>query len=524
MGNTETALPGDVETVLPGDPRYGDLSRGENLRFAGNPERIHVVSSTAEVIEAVRTAVREGKRLAVRSGGQCFEDFVTDPGVEVVIDLSGMAAVDFDRGRDAFVVEAGATLGQMYKLLFRRWGVTIPGGACLEVAAGGHILGGGYGPLSRRLGSVVDYLYGVEVVVVDASGEVRSVVATREPSDPHRDLWWAHTGGGGGNFGVVVRYWLRSPEGDAMSAGGGARPELLLPSPPSEVLIKATGFPWPQLDRAAFTRLVRNYGAWLEQHSGPESPYAGLFAFLALNRAEAGAVMLVARMDAAVPDAQRLLDECVAAMTEGVRAPSFGRSNTLPWLHSIRWPVVPGDDMIGRNKIKAAYMRQGFSPAQIEALHHHLTRSDYHNPGGVVALLAYGGKVNAVAPEATAVPQRDSIFKAAFTTTWQNPDEDDTHLRWIRELYRDVYAGTGGVPVPDGTSDGSYINYPDVDLADEEWNTSGVPWHTLYYKDAYPRLQEAKARWDPRDVFHHALSIRPATGNGEHGKSEHGEG
>ena len=39
----------------------------------------------------------------------------------------------------------------------------------------------------------------------------RSVVATRESSDPNRDLWWAHTGGGGGNFGVVTRYWFRSP-------------------------------------------------------------------------------------------------------------------------------------------------------------------------------------------------------------------------------------------------------------------------------------------------------------------------
>jgi FAD/FMN-containing dehydrogenase len=53
------------------------------------------------------------------------------------------------------------------------------------------------------------------------------------------------------------------------------------------------------------------------------------------------------------------------------------------------------------------------------------------------------------------------------------------------------------------------INHPDVDLADPEWNTSGVPWHTLYYKDNYPRLQRIKSLWDPRNVFHHALSIRP---------------
>jgi len=54
-----------------------------------------------------------------------------------------------------------------------------------------------------------------------------------------------------------------------------------------------------------------------------------------------------------------------------------------------------------------------------------------------------------------------------------------------------------------------YGNHPGVDLADPEWNTSGVPWHMLYYKDNYPRLQRIKARWDPRNVFRHTLSICP---------------
>ena len=51
-------------------------------------------------------------------------------------------------------------------------------------------------------------------------------------------------------------------------------------------------------------------------------------------------------------------------------------------------------------------------------------------------------------------------------------------------------------------------NHPDIDLADAALNTSGVPWHTLHYEGSYPRLQRIKARWDPGDVFRHALSIR----------------
>jgi len=70
---------------------------------------------------------------------------------------------------------------------------------------GGHVMGGGHSFVSREHGMTVDHLYGVEVVVVDESGTARRVVATREPSDPNHELWWAHTGAGGGNFGIVTR-------------------------------------------------------------------------------------------------------------------------------------------------------------------------------------------------------------------------------------------------------------------------------------------------------------------------------
>lgn len=64
--------------------------------------------------------------------------------------------------------------------------------------------------------------------------------------------------------------------------------------------------------------------------------------------------------------------------------------------------------------------------------------------------------------------------------------------------------------MPREVCDGAMIFHRDVDLADPEWNTSGVPWHWLYYKDNYPRLQRIKSRCDPGNVFRHALSIRPA--------------
>jgi FAD/FMN-containing dehydrogenase len=62
--------------------------------------------------------------------------------------------------------------------------------------------------------------------------------------------------------------------------------------------------------------------------------------------------------------------------------------------------------------------------------------------------------------------------------------------------------GTGGHVA------GCFINHPDADLLDATLHPSTVPWSTLYYQGGYARLQRVKARWDPRNVFRHALSIR----------------
>ena len=160
-------------------------------------------------------------------------------------------------------------------------------------------------------------------------------------------------------------------------------------------------------------------------------------------------------------------------------------------------------------KGKDAFLRKRFTDRQIEIAHRYLTRTDYDVAGGMLGLATYGGHVNTVASDATASAQRDSILTTSCAAGWGNPNDEFRTIAWVRAFYRDLFADTGGVPVPGDICDGAMINHPDVDLADPEWNTSGVPWHTLYFKSNYAALQRVKRRWDPRNVFHHALSIRP---------------
>ena len=492
-------------TVDPRDPRYGDLRiKGVNQRFTADPERFHLAGSTEQVVGLVNSAVRAGKRITVRGGGHCCENLVGD-GAEVIIDLSEFHDISFDRKRNAFVVEAGATLREVFKTLYLGWGVTVPGGQCGEVGVGGHFAGGGYGPQSRQFGSVVDYLHAVEVVVVGRDGRARAVFASREENP---DLWWAHTGAGGGNFGVVTRYWLRDPK------ARGTDPARLLPRPPGVILASAMVWSWSQIDQAAFTRLLRNYGTFFERHSAPGDRFASLFGVLLAPRrtedADQSGFLISAELDGTLPDADALLAEFQSAITDGVPAPYTTPAARTPWLTNALSSGTNSES--GRYKQKSAYLRKRFTDEQAAISYRHLTEKPA--PAGaqeapMLWLLSYGGAVNAIRPDATAMPQRDSILKAIFLTQWTEEGADADGIHRVREYYRDMYAATGGVPVPGDASDGCYINYPDIDTADPEWNTSGVPWHTLYFKDNYPRLQRVKAAWDPRDVFHHALSIRP---------------
>ncbi|MFF4170676.1 FAD-binding oxidoreductase [Streptomyces sp. NPDC001744] len=491
--------------VGPDDRRYADLRRGTNQRWVGSPEQIRLVSTTDEVVGTVQEAVDSGRRLAVRSGGHCYEDFTTHEDIAVVLDLSGMTGVSYDAGRRAFAVLPGTPLGRVYESLYKGWGVYLPAGNCPSVAAGGHIQGGGYGSMSRRDGLAVDHLYGIEVVVVGADGKARAVTATREPDDPHRELWWAHTGGGGGNFGVVTRYWLRSPDAT------GAEPADQLPAPPREVWLSEVAWPWQDLNEARFTRLMWNHGDWHARNSAPDSPYTALFSQLKPFHKSAGAVVLDSLVDAGAPGAERMLRSYVDAVSAGVGVkPQVRQYRRVPWLHSTQWPGFTGPDPTVRFKGKSAYAKRTYTDEQIAAAYRHLTRDDFHNPGALLMIASYGGAVNRVPAHATAVPQRDSVLKYQVVSVWNDAADDAANIGWVRECYRDMFASTGGVPVPNDTNDGCFVNYADTDLGDPRWNTSGVPWHDLYYKGGYRRLQKAKAAWDPTGFFRHAQTIRPA--------------
>ncbi|MEO9220364.1 MAG: FAD-binding oxidoreductase [Mycobacteriaceae bacterium] len=476
-GPSSAGAPLPAVRVGPDDVRYPALTGGFNLRFTGTPAAVVVVSSPQQCLSAVRDALRAGQRITVRAGGHCYEGFVSDNPGGVIIDVSGMRRI-LSTPDGLVGLESGCTNWDVYERLYKAQGVTIPGGSCYSVGIGGHVVGGGYGLMSREFGLTVDYLAAVDVIVVDAQGRADLVHATAE--DPRTaDLFWAHTGGGGGSFGLITAYWFHD-----------------LPRPPEQVQLATVTWPWSGVDADAFATLVGGYGRWMSAHSAPGDPASTLFALLKLRHVSAEKLSMTVQASGTEP---AVLDDLLRAVSAGLPAaarPSTTR-RTLPWLAATQTLNGSGDNQ--RGKYKSAHLRREFPDDQVAAVHAALTDPAYSNPQALLQVDSYGCRINAIPPEATAVSQRSSVMKLQYQTYWTDAADDALNLGWMRRFYSSVYAGSGGEPKPDGINDGCYVNYPDVDLLD---------WPGLYFKDNYSRLQKAKAQWDPGDRFRHAQSVR----------------
>jgi hypothetical protein len=246
------------------------------------------------------------------------------------------------------------------------------------------------------------------------------------------------------------------------------------------------------------------------------SHYSSLFAILHLTRKAAEQVTLTVQN---AGSDRGPLDDFLAAMQTGLdqnrvrivapRVPVGWHhlvarttdARKMPWLEATQ--TLNGSGANQRGKYKSAYMKKGFPESQYETIWKWLTIENDQYPANSQALLqvdSYGCQVNAVAPEATAVPQRSSILKLQYQTYWTEPSQDQVNLNWINDFYHEMYGDRG--PWPDETFDGCYVNYCDSDLRD---------WRYLYYKDNYSRLQRVKWEWDRLNVFHHGQSIELLT-------------
>ena len=66
----------------------------------------------------------------VRSGGHCYEDFFANNPDGVILDLSMLSQTNPPGKGAPYTIGPGTQLWQAYVDLYKRYGVTLPGGTC----------------------------------------------------------------------------------------------------------------------------------------------------------------------------------------------------------------------------------------------------------------------------------------------------------------------------------------------------------------------------------------------------------
>ena len=497
------------------DPRFDVLKKGNNARFPDSAvpplSKIAICADGAECAAALQQIVSAGLRPTVKSGGHGYEDFWQNNPGGVLIDMSTHDTVD--KGKYGYRVGAGTMLGVAYAQLYKKFGVTMPGGSCYGVGSGGHISGGGYGVLSRLFGITSDWVTSMDIVTVDAHGKV---IERHIDKDHDADLWKACRGAGGGNFGIITNFYFEK-----------------LPTAPSEVADAGVSFAWSDLTEAKFTKLLMTYGDYLEGR-GKDKDTWGLFTMMGVSpaagpQARIGVHVQFCNLDGTANDLSVLHEffdsfkglNPLSNMGGGggrngqMMAPTLQNKEGRPYDVTKRlWYEATVSGGVGgggsRGKYKSAYMKKSFSAEECAAVFKFMKTPDAGALGSVMAIDSYGGAVNDTARLAdTSVSQRASVMKLQYQCYWRDKEQDAIHLKYMDDLYTAIYTGPQVGPEYQGTPmgprfEGCYMNYSDSDMLKYKF------WPELFYGtgELYPFLIAVKKKYDPNNVFHSSMSVR----------------
>jgi FAD/FMN-containing dehydrogenase len=448
----------DGEVVLSGSPAYELARKPFFARFHdSHPEAVVFCSSTSDVVEVLRFAVRSGVRPRSRSGGHCFAGRSAGDGI--VIDVSPIRSVEVADGYAR--IGAGARLGELYETLARA-GVTIPGGSCPSVGIAGLTLGGGLGILGRMFGVTSDSLEYAEIVLAD--GRIVECDAGHDA-----DLFWALRGGGAGCFGVVTRLQLRT------------RPTL-----------PATNFRlrWSHQHAA---RLIQAWQQWAPV--APDEVYAALLVSAAGAPDRSFSVELVGSDFGSESDAARRLDEFV---TYSGADPSSERRRHASFRDTIGfWAGLDATSEANLNAdpqalqsahvyFKSEFFRQPLPSEAIASLLANFATPRAAGEGRELDFTPWGGGYNRVAADATAFAHRAELFSLKQTLAIDpngSSAAEEAPRRWLEHSWLSVRPWGSGRVFP---------NFPDPALDDPG---------RAYYAGNYERLLRVKKRYDPDDVF-----------------------
>jgi len=450
LDQLDRALRGPL--LRPGQAGYGATRRPWNARFDDVlPRAVAQPLDTADVRAIVRWAVAHDERLAVRSGGHSYAGLSSTTGV--LVDLSRLSSVGALPGGRA-AVGAGATLGDVYDVLWTAGGRTIPAGSCPTVGVAGLALGGGHGFAARAFGLACDSLRAVRIVTAD--GQAHDVSAASRPN-----LFWALRGGGAGSFGIVTRLTFATRKVGTVTTFA-----LRWPWEAAADAIAT----WQSFMATAPDALSSVLALRVPATGGaPTVSVNGLF--LGPKPAATSALQGLVAVDPA-PAAVSVVQRTFAGATTYFAGGQAERRRIAGSSRVARAPLGPK----GRDAVVEAVDERNADPRL---------------RGGGIVLFAFGGAVGRVGRIATAYVHRDARFSLELLGLWTSPSPavETANLAWIRRARLALAPYTSGEALQ---------NYADRGLAG---------WKRAYYAENLERLVATKRAVDPANLFHHAQSI-----------------
>jgi FAD/FMN-containing dehydrogenase len=412
------------------------------------PALIARCRNVADIVDAVNLARETNLDVAVKGGGHNVAGRGTIDG-GLLIDLSLMKAIHVDPAARTARVQGGATWGE-YNRETQLHGLASTGGIISTTGVGGLTLGGGLGWLMAKYGLACDNLRSAQIVTADG----RVLTASK---DDNADLFWGIRGGGG-NFGIAASLeFALYPVGPTITGG-------------------LVAHPFPAARDAL--RFYRDTTA-----SAPDE--LTLFAGLIHTPDSANKIAgIIACHCGAVADG-----EAVVRPIKAFGPPMVDHLGPMPYsaLNQMLDAAYPKGAL---NYWKSSFLAT-LSDAAIETMIECYSRVP--SPMTGMVLEHFHGAATRAGVGDTAFPHRHNGYNLVITSEWIDPAETDRNIKWTRE----TFAAMQPFMAP-----GRYVNYLDVDEAGDPAADAYGPNHG--------RLRQLKARYDPANLFHINLNIKPA--------------
>ncbi|KAK1599342.1 glucooligosaccharide oxidase-like protein [Colletotrichum navitas] len=183
-------------TSFPGtNASFPDDIRSWQRRITPTPAGV-AWPRTADEVAAALACAREAKVLvAARDGGHCYGSYSL-PNAGLTINMTNFQEVSYDESTGLLTYGGGALVSPVVSWLWKTHGARFPHVRANMVGLVGSSIGGGFGSLSRMLGTPMDYLEGATYMLYNGT-----VVKTSRTENP--DLFWALQGAGS-SYGIIL--------------------------------------------------------------------------------------------------------------------------------------------------------------------------------------------------------------------------------------------------------------------------------------------------------------------------------